>query len=471
MKKPGDIIDREAEWAELAACFRSPRPELAIVIGRRRAGKSFLLTRFASAVEGIYFQATRRTEREQLATLTRVVGEHFGDAALRRVGALPWEDLFEYLVERAAGKPLMLVLDEFPYLADAAPALPSLVQHAWDHAFAGSGIKLVLSGSHISAMRRLTEADQPLFGRRTRQIQVRPFSYYDTASFAPAWPPADRMQMYGIFGGLPGQVSIVEPELSLAENVARHVLTPGARLYDEGAHVFDAFVPDAEVHYSILEAIAAGETRWNKISNRVGKNTASLKRPLDWLVDMDVVRREAPITQYPNPSPKTIRYRVTDPYLVFWYRVILDLRSRGFAELRSPEDLWTAEVQPRLDGHMGPVFEEACRSFVARGSHPALPFKPVQIGNWWTEDGQEEVDVVALGPAGEVLLGECKWGTVSSTDLDTLERRGALIAAELKRAGPITFALFSGRGSQDSALDRRISAGEALHLSAAELFA
>lgn len=471
MEKPDDIFDREAAWAELAACFGSPRPELAIVIGRRRAGKSFLLTRFADAANGIYFQATKRTEREQLATLTRVVGEHFDDPALRRIGALPWEDLFDYLVERAKGKPLMLVLDEFPYLADAAPALSSIVQHAWDHAFAGSRIKLVLSGSHISAMKRLTEADQPLFGRRTRQIQVRSFTYADAARFAPAYSPADRMQLYGIFGGLPGQLSVIEPELSLAENVARHVLTPGARLFEEGAHVFDAFVSDAEVHYSVLEAIAAGETRWNKISSRVGKNTASLKRPLDWLQDMEVVRREAPITEYPNPSPKTIRYRVMDPYLVFWYQFILDLRARGYPELRSPEDLWEAGVKPRLDRHMGAVFEEACRAFVARGSHPALPFKPVQVGAWWTEDGQEEVDVVALGPAGEVLVGECKWGTVSSSDLDTLMRRAELVVSRLQRTGPVTFALFSGRGLQDAAVKERVAAGRALHFSIDELYA
>lgn len=471
MNKPDDIFDREAAWAELADCFGSPRPELAIVIGRRRAGKSFLLTRFADASNSIYFQATKRTEREQVAALTRVIGDHFGDPALRYVGALPWEDLFEYLVERAAGKPLMLVLDEFPYLADAAPALPSIVQHAWDHGFAGSRIKLVLSGSHVSAMKRLTEADQPLFGRRTRQIQVRSFTYADAACFAPAYSPADRMQLYGIFGGLPGQLSVVDPELSLGDNVARHVLTPGARLYEEGAHVFDAFVPDAGVHYSVVEAIAAGETRWNKISNRVGKNTASLKRPLDWLLDMEVVRREAPITEYPNPGPKTIRYRVMDPYLVFWYQFILDLRARGFPELRSAPDLWRSEVQPRLDRHMGPVFEEACRAFVARGSHPALPFKPVQAGAWWTEDGQEEVDVVAVGPAGEVLVGECKWGTVSSSDLDTLVRRGALVAAQLQRTGPITFALFSGRGLQDAVVKKRVSAGEALHFPIDELYA
>jgi uncharacterized protein len=470
MKKPRDVLDRDDDWAELVSCLESDGPELYIVTGRRRAGKSYLLTRFAAAAKGIYYQATKRTEKEQIATLSRIVGEHFDDPALRRVTLPDWEHLFGYLVERRSRERLVLVLDEFPYLADAAPALTSILQSLWDHTLADSRIKLVLSGSHVAAMKRLTEADRPLYGRRTGQLNVRPFTYADAARFVPGYEPRDRMLLYGILGGLPGQLRLVDPEKTLAQNAARLLLNPSSRLHDEAAHVFDSFVSEAEVHYSILEAIAAGETRWNKIANRTGKNTASLKRPLDWLLDMDVVRREAPITEYPNPAPKTLRYRVTDPYLLFWYRIIADIRARGLATLREPDDLWRAVVEPQLDRHMGDVYEEACRSFVAHGRHPRMPFRPIQVGSWWTEDGQEEVDVVALGPDGEVLLGEAKWGKVSSTDLDTLLRRGEILVPKLGGVRSVTYALFSGRGYQDASVDSRVAAGEAIHFPLSEMY-
>lgn len=470
MKKPKDVLARDAEWAELSACLESDGPELYIVTGRRRAGKSYLLTRFAASGQGIYYQATKRTEKEQLSTLSQIVGEHFKDTALRYVALPDWEHLFGYIIERTSGERLVIVLDEFPYLADAAPALTSIIQSLWDHRFAASRLKLVLSGSHVAAMKRLTEADQPLYGRRTGQLNVRPFSYADAARFVPGYEPRDRMLLYGILGGLPGQLRLVDPAKSLAQNAARLLLNPSSRLHDEAVHVFDAFVPDAEAHYSILEAIAGGETRWNKISNRTGKNTAALKRPLDWLMDMDVVRREAPITEYPNPAPKSVRYRVTDPYLLFWYRIIADIRARGLAALREPEDLWRAVVEPRMDGHMGDIYEEACRSFVAYGRHPRMPFRPVQVGAWWTEDGQQEVDVVALGADGEVLLGEAKWGQVSSADLDTLQRRGEILIPQLSGVRSVTYALFSGRGFQDAAVDARVAAGEAIHFSITDMY-
>ena len=162
MHKPTDLLNRDGEWTRLEEVTGSDAPELCIVLGRRRAGKTYLLTRFADACRGIYYQATKKTEREQLSTLTRIIGENFDDPAFKRVSFETWEHLFGYLIEKAGGEPLLLVLDEFPYLADAAPALTSILQNEWDHRLGETKLKVVLCGSHVTAMRRLTDEDQPL---------------------------------------------------------------------------------------------------------------------------------------------------------------------------------------------------------------------------------------------------------------------------------------------------------------------
>lgn len=444
---PGDLANRHAEWSRLSGLVASGSPELCVVLGRRRAGKSYLLTRFAAAAHGLYYQATRRTEREQLVTLSRIAGEHFDDPAFKRVSFENWEHLLGYLAERAAGEPLVVVLDEFTYLADAAPALTSILQSEWDHHLSGTQVKLILSGSHVSAMRRLTQSDQPLFGRRTAQLEFQPFGYRDAALFAPAYEPRDRMRLYGMFGGLPGQLALIDPGRPLVENAERLLLDSTARLHDEASHMFDAFLGDAAVHYSIVEAIANGETRWSRISNRVGRGSSSLLNPLSWLMEMGVVGQAAPITEYPNPARSKLRYTVTDPYLVFWHRFIADIRARGLGTIRAPADLWSTYIEPRLDQYMGHVFEAACRDFVAHGGHPRLPFEPVHVGSWWTDDGQEEVDLVALGPRGEVLFGEAKWGHVNTSDLATLQRRSELVLPHLKGVRSVEYALFSARGA------------------------
>jgi len=471
MQKPLSVIDRGAEWGECVEMWEGDGPDLYIVRGRRRAGKSYLLSHFAHAVSGVYYQATKKTQREQLASLTRIVGGHFADPALQRVSFETWEDLFSYCAERSAGERFLMVLDEFPYLMAAAPALPSIIQSIWDHSLPPTRFKLILSGSHISAMKRLTEADQPLYGRRTGLIQVDPFGYRHVGDWVPRYSAQDKIRTYGMFGGLPGHLALIDPARSLMDNVVRAILRPTGRLHEEAPHSFDAFVADAAVPNSIVEAIAAGETRWNKISSRIGKSTASLARPLEWLQEMEVVERVAPITEYPNPSPKSMVYRLRDPYLQFWHTFIADLRAQGLPDLLSPQELWDAFIAPKLDEYIGRyVFEVVCRQFVAGSLHPALPFRAARVGSWWADDASEEVDVVALDGRGGVLFGECKWGSVGRDDFQKLERRANLILPLLKNVRTVTFALFTGTGTADAGTRERVAAGEVLLFSADDLF-
>ena len=474
--KPSDVLDRDREWSQLVRAVEERGPGLVLVVGRRRAGKSFLLTRFARATRGLYVQATRKTEREQLLDVSRALGERFDDAALRRVSLPDWEAVLEYVVERAAGGPFAFVLDEFPYLAGAAPALPSILQAWWDHQATDTRVTLVLSGSHVSAMNRLVGADQPLYGRRTARVDVRAFDALDAARFAPDWTARDKVRLYAVFGGLPGHLALVDAERTLGENVARHVLDTSGRLYDEAAHAFDAFLSDAAVHYSVVEAVASGERRWSRITSRVGKQTSALKRPLDWLLGMGVAERVAPITEYPRPNPKRVQYRLSDPYLAFWHRFVADVKGRGLASLVPPEALWEQTVEPRLDeAHVAGVFEDVCRQWVARravrddGALSLLPFAPMQVGSWWTGDSAEEVDVVALDGKGGLLVGECTWGQADGRDLDTLVRRGALVAAVAGGVERVTPVLFTA-GGLDARAEARVEAGEAVHVSVEAMF-
>jgi AAA+ ATPase superfamily predicted ATPase len=463
--------DRLRELAELDRAWQSGTPELLVAAGRRRAGKSYLLTRYLQEKRGLYYQATKSTGREQLRTLSEVVATQFQEAGLQFGGGFPdWESFFRFVVRQAGGEPFLLILDELPYLLEAVRGFGTLLQRIWDHDLQGTQVKLVLSGSYVSAMRRLTAADQPLHGRKTGTLAFAPFSYRDAAAFVPEYSARDRLVAFATFGGLPGQLALIDPTRPIAENVAQQMLNPSGRLADEAEHLFDSFLRDAGVHYSIVRAIASGEQKWSRITNRVGKDSASLSRPLEWLRGMDVITRIIPATETPPGNPKRAIYRLTDAYLAFWHRFVALIRATGSDDLMAPMDLWEHFIAPGLSDYMGPVFESACRAFVGQSRHPNLPFQPVRVGEWWSDDSSEQVDVVALGPGGQVLLGECKWGTITREDIRTLERRRDIVLRELKGVKQVYLAAFAGQPITDPAVAARIGDGELLHFSLDDLF-
>jgi AAA+ ATPase superfamily predicted ATPase len=261
---------------------------------------------------------------------------------------------------------------------------------------------------------------------------------------------------------------MLDPGASLGTNAARQMLEPSGRLLDDAQHMLDAFLSDAQVQYSAIEAIAGGERTWNGITKRVGRQGGSMSRALQWLIDMKLIERVVPITERDPDRTRRALYRITDPYVAFWHRFVSPLISAGSIGLASGERLWRDQVKPRLNDYMGDVFESVCRAFVREGTR--LPFEPLRVGEWWDGTSQNQIDVVAIGGQGEVLVGECKWGDVQYADLTRLRTRAAMLLNDLGGgAHPLYLALFYG-GSATPDLVREAEAGRLLLFSADSLY-
>lgn len=188
---------------------------------------------------------------------------------------------------------------------------------------------------------------------------------------------------------------------------------------------------------------------------------------MQWLMGMGILEKVVPVTEQNPAKSRRGLYRISDPYLAFWHRLVSPLVSAGMIGLSSGTRLWQHRVAPRLDDHMGPVFESVCRSFVKNTD--SLPFTPLRVGEWWDASSDNEIDIVAIGPDGDLLLGECRWGTADLRDLRRLQARADLISRELYGVRKVHFGLFSRGGLAEDAR-AAVGAGQALHFDAAALF-
>jgi uncharacterized protein len=435
-----DLIDREPELSRLREATERP-PQLVVLRGRRRIGKSFLLVE-ALGRRGVFFQADEQGERSQLELLADEVARLLKPRVPLRFES--WDEALQTLAELARAEPLTVVLDEFQWLLAAQPALDSILQRHWDRwQREGTPLTLILSGSALRLMEGLLEAGAPLYGRADYRPLLGPLDYRDAARFASArLSPEARLRRYAVLGGTP-QYQVWAGPGELREAIATRILAKGESLYEEPLHLLreEQEIRDPATYFSIVRAIATGRTRSGEIANVTQIVTPNLTKMLSRLEALGYVEARAPLSPK-GPEARRSSYRLTDPFFRFWFRFVFPNRSlleRG----RVKEVLRTVERD--LDAFMGLAFEDCCREWAGRHAGDALPASR-QLGCWWSRDGQVEVDVVGASRGRYDLLGSCKWDrrAPASALARLLEQRD-----DLARAGSARLAIFARGFSAD----------------------
>ena len=423
MPRSDPFFDREAEIAALEEIWARPGAQLVTLWGRRRVGKSVLLSRFAAGRRAIYLYGTRTAERDLLDGLARLAAETLGDDYLRAAPFPTWDAALDYLALRARDERLLLVFDEFGYLCEATPGLDTLLQRWWDRARRETSLMVVVASSGFSFMQGLTGASGALHGRRTAQVEVHPFDYFDAASFFGRRPPGELVRAYACFGGMPAYLEHWDPRQTLAANVQRTLLNPAHVLFREGEELLRTEFHQEALYASILRAVAAGEHKPSDIARAVGRSGVNeILDHLRRLQELRLLRREVPVTEIGRARTQRALYKLADPYLRFWNRFVAPYQS--FVQLGRGPDVWRREIAPVLDQFVASTaWEEVCAQYLRRRlAAGELPVRFGELGRWW--DGKNEIDLVATWEDKVVLAGECKW---------TAEPVGERVFVELRR--------------------------------------
>jgi AAA+ ATPase superfamily predicted ATPase len=314
------FIGRDSELAVLERLAERGDPELFVLYGRRRVGKTELLQQFCEGRRAVYYQAAQVREKDNLRAYRDALADGLGEA-FAPVDLPDWEAALEFTCERAAGERLVVVIDEFPYLCEANKGLPSVLQRFWDRKGKRSPLMLVLCGSQVSFMEEQVLSERsPLFGRRTAQRRLQPLTPPDTLGFFPRWPVRDRLLAFGILGGMPAYLRRFDDSRSLRENILDEILRPEGYLFEEVQFLLRNELSSPATYNSILAAVARGERKVGDIALTVGVDSTTANKYLSVLRDLGLVERTIPIT---DPDPLRSRrgsYRISDHFVAFHFR-------------------------------------------------------------------------------------------------------------------------------------------------------
>ena len=417
------FIGREREMDALNRLYASGRFEFVVLYGRRRVGKTALITRFIEDKPAVYFTGIESSAKQNLENLSQSIMDYTGGVE----GAMfsSFQAALESVFRLSEKKRVVLAIDEYPYVARASKSLASVLQRLIDAYKEKSRLMLILCGSSMSYMEdHVLAYKAPLYGRRTAQIKLQPFAFEEARRYFSRFSAEEQAIAYGIVGGTPQYLLQVDNGQSIEENVKRLLLNPASPMYEEPVNLLKQEVREPALYTAIVTAIAGGASRMSEISGKVGEDTNTCSAYIKNLVALGIVRKETP---YGEKASKKSIYSIADNMFRFWYRFVPEnasLIERGAAEIAY------RRIEPYLSDYMGKVFEEICKQYLWRllldGKSPVMF---ASLGRWWGSDPvrkrQAEIDIMGEQDKTTALFAECKWTRekIDQSVLETLVER------------------------------------------------
>ena len=422
------FVDRIDEAARLKDALAREKSSLVVMYGRRRLGKSTLIKRVLSEND-VYFLADRSEGQHQRALLAKVIAQVFPD--FEKLSYPDWESMFR-AVNYRTDKRFSLCLDEFPYLVEQSPDLPSVLQKLVDEK--QLKYNLVLCGSSQNMMYGLfLDSTAPLYGRADEIMRLTPIRlpYIQEALNLNAM---NAIEEYALWGGVPRYWELRENRISLDDAMWHNILSVNGALYEEPIKLLQDDVKDIVKTSTIMSYIGTGANRLSEIAARCNEPATNLSRPLKKLVDLGFLEKDVPFGIDEKNAKKSL-YKIADPFMAFYYQFVVP--NRSFIELgrRLPiEQALTANFSESVNMQ----WEKLCRDAVTGNLVNGVVYGKAK--RWWgsvfNEDKkpeQVEFDVMAESlDKKSLLVGECKWTTG--------ENDKQLTAALLRKANLLPFA-------------------------------
>ena len=418
------FIGRKKELKLLEELYNSQKFEMLIIRGRIKVGKSYLLNHFSKKYQNntVFFTADKSAEKSNVKSFCEELNN------VLKFGTFlnsfeTWKDVFSFFKDIELKQRLVIIIDEFTYLHSSNPAFDSILQNAIDRVLKQKNIFLILCGSEVSTIEDIIDdSTKPLYGRKTAELKLEPFSYLEAKEFFPKYSNEEALTVYSILGGTPLYLSLFDDSLSIRENIIKNCLSTTGYLFNEVENLLRMELKETSFYKNIMLAINSGASNLNTIRDKVGEDSAKISKYISVLINLGYIKKEIPCGE--KDRIRNTLYSISDNYFAFYFAFIFKHRNilNGFI---SPEIFYEKEItNEKLNAFIGKRFEDICKAYLKQQFYLGkMPFYPQEIGRWWGNNPilkkQEEIDILALDDENAIIC-ECKY-TNEKFDLKQLK--------------------------------------------------
>jgi uncharacterized protein len=409
-----EFVGRKGELRLLDDLWVTGKSALVILYGRRRVGKTRLLTHWLKSQgvdRGFYWMAEATSPHDQLRSFTQTFTA-FEDPEIEIHKDLTfptWEHSFRQIAKLAQNQRVAVLIDEVTYIMEVVPQFVSSLQKAWDQWLKNSQVMLVLSGSDLGIIEKgLLSYRAPLYGRETAKLELMPLQYSATRLFFPQYDACERMRIYAMWGGIPAYWErLSTPDESVLVNLKQQLQLTNNWLVEEARILLRDFIKDTHNFVGILRAISEGYEVFSEIADRAGISSGHASRYLSILRETGFVERTTPLTDKNPDHSRKGRYVITDPYLRFYYRYLSTSQSK-VAMGRIDEVV--ATIESDLPDFIRKTWIDLCQRWVGLATpNGEIPVAVDEIGSEWRR-GNDYIDIFGMDESKRTLvLGYCFW--------------------------------------------------------------
>lgn len=400
-----NFYGRTKELKKINNFFNNEHLSVSLIFGRRRVGKSELIKQALknTSIASIYYECKETTESNNVDSLSALLSRELNLPPLKFESL---EEILDYIFKYAQSNNFVLVLDEYPYIKKNVNGLDSILQSLIDNYKDSSNLKLILCGSFVDVMKSLLLNENPLYGRINTTIELKPMDYFDSAMFYSAFSDEDKVRLYSVFGGIPYYNKLINPKLSVKENIIELIASVGARLENEVSMYLKSEIAKLTNANEVFETLAAGSSKYSDIFSKSHVSSSpALADILEKLIKMDLVKKEAPINDENNKRKSG--YFIIDNLSLFYYKYCFKYLSQ--MSIMEPNAFYNEFVANDFEEHFVPkAFEEICKQYLIRKNQNGemdVPF--TKIGKYWYDNPVEktngEFDIVTEDKNGYIF--------------------------------------------------------------------